>query len=331
MPQERRGNSVPLLPVRHACWYNVPAPVWTCRAHSPASTWSLALESILNPMTERIFVALDLETTGLDPQKDTIIEIGAVRFQGDRILDRFSSLVNPGRKIPLRIQQITGITDRDVVNAPTLAQIAPEILAFVDSGVSGMVAHNASFDLGFMDAANIRFHRPGLDTFELSTILLPGMASYSLGELCRVLGIDLQDAHRALDDAEASARLFMLLNGQIQRMDGRILAQIHAAGEEVEWPPMLLFDEEVRRRQTLLGDDWLSSPGDDDPPTASSPWTPWTRPVVRPSKWTRPSCPQSWTPAVCWPSAWARTSSIERARQKWPAMSSTPSIWGINS
>ena len=221
-------------------------------------------------MPERIFVALDLETTGLDAKKDAIIEIGAVRFQGDRILDRFSSLVNPGRKIPVRIQQITGITDRDVAAAPTLAEIAPEILAFVDSGVSGMVAHNASFDLGFMDAANIRFHRPGLDTFELATILLPGMDSYSLGELCRVLGIPLEDAHRALDDAEASARLFMVLQSQIQHMDGRILAQIYEAGQgqgqAVEWPPLLLFQDEVRHRQADFGEAWPSAQADDEPP-----------------------------------------------------------------
>lgn len=215
--------------------------------------------------TERIFVAVDLETTGLDAQKDAIIEIGAVRIQGDRVIDRFSTLINPGRKIPLRIEQITGITDKDVANAPTLAEIAPEFLAFVDAGVTGVIAHNAGFDLGFLEAANIRFHRPALDTFELSTILLPGMPSYSLGELCRGLGIVLEDAHRALDDAEASARLFMMLNGQIQCMDGRILAQLMAAGAQVDWPPMLLIQDEIRHRQAEFGDDWVAQTQPDTP------------------------------------------------------------------
>ena len=105
--------------------------------------------------TQRIFVAVDLETTGLDAQKDAIIEIGAVRIQGDQVIDRFSTLVNPGRKIPLRIEQITGITDKDVAAAPTLAEIAPELLAFVDASVTGVIAHNASFDLGFLEAAKI--------------------------------------------------------------------------------------------------------------------------------------------------------------------------------
>src|SRR5687768_11548163 len=100
-------------------------------------------------MAERVYVAIDLETTGLDPNRDTIIEIGAVCFQAERVLDRFVSFVNPQRKIPLRIQQITGIRNSDVANAPTLAQVAPELLAFVHSNVAAVVAHNASFDLGF--------------------------------------------------------------------------------------------------------------------------------------------------------------------------------------
>ena len=113
-------------------------------------------------MAERVLVALDLETTGLDPSRDTIIEIGAVRFQGDRVLDRFVTLVNPQRSIPLRITQITGIRNADVANAPVLAAVLPELLAFVTSDVAAIVAHNAGFDLGFLRAAGSAVPSPGL-------------------------------------------------------------------------------------------------------------------------------------------------------------------------
>lgn len=189
----------------------------------------------------RTFVALDLETTGLDPQRDAIIEIGAVRFRADGILDRFTTLVNPQRPIPLYIQQLTGIRDQDVATAPTLDQVIPELLAFVDPQVDAVVAHNVNFDLGFLAAAGVRFHRPALDTCELATILLPGMPSYSLGELARQLDIRLDDAHRALDDAEAAARLFIHLLARIQELPRWILDILVESGDPADWPPLRLF------------------------------------------------------------------------------------------
>ena len=160
-------------------------------------------------MSGRIYVALDLETTGLDAAADAIIEVGAVRFQGRRVLDRFATLVNPRRPIPVRIQQITGIRDADVSGAPLFGAIVPELRAFVGNDVAAIVAHNVAFDLSFLRSHGVEFHRPALDTFELATILLPGQGSYSLGELCHKLEIPLVEAHRALDDAEAAAGLFM--------------------------------------------------------------------------------------------------------------------------
>ncbi|MCB0073983.1 MAG: 3'-5' exoribonuclease, partial [Caldilineaceae bacterium] len=162
-------------------------------------------------MAPRAFVALDLETTGLDANADAIIEIGAVRIEQERVTATFSTLVNPGRRIPLRVQQLTGIRDEDVAVAPSLAMVLPELRAFVGPDVVAVVAHNAAFDLGFLRAAGVNFQRPALDTFELAGILLPGQPSYSLGELCRALAITLDDAHRALDDALATAELFVTL------------------------------------------------------------------------------------------------------------------------
>ena len=121
-------------------------------------------------MTEKVYVAIDLETTGTDARRDAIIEIGAVKFQGEQILDRFSTLVNPQRPIPLRIQQLTGIRDSDVLSAPTIGQAIPELQAFVDNSVSALIAHNTNFDLGFLQAAGVNFHRPAHDTVDLATM-----------------------------------------------------------------------------------------------------------------------------------------------------------------
>ncbi|MEZ4725806.1 MAG: helicase C-terminal domain-containing protein [Caldilineaceae bacterium] len=201
-------------------------------------------------MTERVYVALDLETTGLDAKRDQIIEIGAVRFQGNQILDQFITFVNPGRTIPLRIQQLTGIRNSDVSKASALAAVAPELLAFVGTDVAAVVAHNAGFDMGFLRAAGIHFQRPVLDTFELATILLPSMSSYSLSELCHALQIPLEDAHRALDDALATAHLFNRLNMLLASLPMTTLDTIVEAGHrETEWPPLLLFERARDRRR----------------------------------------------------------------------------------
>lgn len=194
-------------------------------------------------MPERIYVALDLETTGLDPKRDAIIEIGAVCFQGDQVLDRFVTFVNPQRAIPLRIQQLTGIRNRDVSAAPTAVQVAPELLSFVHRDVTAVVAHNAGFDMGFLRTAGINFQRPVLDTFELATILLPNQASYSLGHLCHEFAIVLDEAHRALDDANATARLFMLLQKQTKLLPTRTLQLLVESAQGVDWPPLALFEQ----------------------------------------------------------------------------------------
>ncbi len=210
-------------------------------------------------MTERVYVALDLETTGLDSKRDQIIEIGAVRFQGNRILDQFVTFVNPGRAIPLRVQQLTGIRTNDVAKAPSLAEVAPELFAFVGADVAAVVAHNAGFDMGFLRASGINFQRPVLDTFELATILLPRAGSYSLGELCRQLQISLEDAHRALDDALATAQLFIQLNALLATLPTATIEMIVQSGREVEWPPLMLFEKVYAQHQlgypTPRGDD----------------------------------------------------------------------------
>lgn len=211
-------------------------------------------------MPARVYVALDLETTGLDANQDAIIEIGAVKFTTERVLERFATLVNPRRPIPPRITQITGIRNEDVAHAPTLDRVLPELRAFVDADVYAVVAHNTGFDLGFLTAAGLRFQRPAYDTVELAQILMPGEASYNLGELCLRLDIPLSDAHRAAGDAEATAQLFCTLHRRLLQLPPTILRLIAQSSEESAWALATLFadvaaeaeaEEGARPRQAL--------------------------------------------------------------------------------
>lgn len=213
---------------------------------SPAMPSGARATAVASAGLGRVFVAIDLETTGLDAGRDTIIEIGAVRFQDGVVLDRFETLVNPRRPIPPKITQITGIDDADVEDAPIFREVAPELLAFVGSDASGLVAHNAAFDLGFLRTHGVDFHRPAFDTLELAALLLPRQASYSLGELSHHLHIPLLEAHRALDDAEATAHLFIALLARLDDLPAEVLETLLASGGETEWPPLLLFEDALR-------------------------------------------------------------------------------------
>ncbi len=159
---------------------------------------------------EAPLVALDLETTGLDPERDTIIEVGAVRFLLDgTILDTFQTLVNPGRNLASRIAQLTGIDNDMLLSAPEWAQVRRDVAAFV--GDAPIVGHNVAFDVNFLRSHGVYPRGVLLDTFDLATILLPGLRRYNLGFLAQTLGIPLEDAHRALHDAQATAHIFVAL------------------------------------------------------------------------------------------------------------------------
>ena len=162
------------------------------------------------------YVALDLETTGLDPGRDRITEIGAVRFDGEgRELAVFDRLVNPGRPIPLQISQITGITDADVRGEPPFEALADELAAFV--GESAFVGQNAAFDLTFLAEAGLEFGGPVLDTLRLARILFPEGPG-ALGDLAAELGIEMPVAHRALADARATASVFLALRRRAEAL-----------------------------------------------------------------------------------------------------------------
>ena len=200
-------------------------------------------------MAPRTFVAFDLETTGLNPKRDAIIEFGAVRFQHGGPRDYYSTCINPGRPLPVRIQQLTGIRPADVAGAPAIEEVIPEILSFFANGAQAVVAHSAGFDVSFLRAAGIKLNVPVLDTYELATILLPGQESYSLGELCKDLSIPLEAAHRAGHDAEATAELLLRLLERISVLPETVLETLSEAGRGSKWGPTILFDDELRRRE----------------------------------------------------------------------------------
>lgn len=158
------------------------------------------------------FVAFDLETTGFIPQRDEITEISAVKVVNGKVVDKFSSLVKPNRKISEKITAITGITNEMVADAPRINSVLLEFLKFIEG--YDLVGHNiARFDLKFLDKYLVRMGKSIsckiYDTLKLSKIYFKGMQSYKLTELAKILDIEHTNAHRALSDAEATAELYM--------------------------------------------------------------------------------------------------------------------------
>ncbi len=144
-------------------------------------------------------VALDIETTGLDPDQDAILEIGAVRFNDHRVEAEWTTLINPGRRIPPFITQLTGITDQMVLQSPNIHEVLPDLQAFV--GDDPILGHNVGFDLGFLRRFGILRHNDLVDTYEMAAVLLPTASRYNLGALAQGLGIPAPGAHRGLQDA----------------------------------------------------------------------------------------------------------------------------------
>ena len=154
---------------------------------------------------ESEFVCIDLETTGLNAHSDTIIELGAVKFRRGEVLERYQTFVNPGRRIPDFIRDLTGIEDDKVRRAPRFYQVANEFADFI--GDLPIVGHNVAFDLGFLNAHDLPLHNRNYNTWDLASIFLPTVPEYNLTQLSKHLGIE-HDRHRALGDAEATALVF---------------------------------------------------------------------------------------------------------------------------
>ena len=189
----------------------------------------------------RTYVALDLETTGVDAQRDAIIEIGAVKFRRDEELDTFSTFVDPGRHIPRDITTLTGITDQDVRGAPHLYDVMPNLVRFV--GEQPIIGHSVDFDLRFLQQHSQHFNNEYLDTFELAGVLLPDADRYSLRRLAQMLDVNLEHAHRATHDARASYRVFRAMLLRASELPPRMLKEIIGHGQRVSWNACPFFQE----------------------------------------------------------------------------------------
>lgn len=191
-------------------------------------------------------VAIDLETTGLDPQKDAIIEIAAVRFSGARVEAEWTTLINPGRPIPPLITQLTGITNDMVRTAPPLKAVIQDLEAFV--GDSPVVGHNVRFDLGFLQKQGVLGLAEAIDTYDLAAVLMPTASRYNLGSLGQILGILIPNSHRAMDDARLTHAVYFKLYEQAIQMPIEILAEIVRDSEPVEWDAGWFFTQIMRAR-----------------------------------------------------------------------------------
>ena len=172
---------------------------------------------VTNPKDKKIddeeFVVFDIETTGLNSHTNEIIEIGAVKIKAGRIVDRYSQLINPGRPIPYHITEITSITDEQVANEPKINEVIGKFVDFVGDAV--LVAHNAPFDMGFIKRdikkyLNIDYQCSVIDTLQMARDLFPDLKKYGLGDLNKTLGLALEKHHRAVDDSQATANMFII-------------------------------------------------------------------------------------------------------------------------
>lgn len=181
------------------------------------------------------YVIFDLETTGLSPVNDRIIEIGAVKMCGGKVTDSFSTFVNPQIPIPFNIESLTGISDSMVENAGTIEEILPEFLEFCKGAV--MVAHNAGFDVGFIkektdSILGRKFECTVVDTVALSRALLPSLGKFTLDHVAKALGVPPFNHHRAVDDAEACADIFAAL---IDKLRARGINDLDAINDVEEF------------------------------------------------------------------------------------------------
>ena len=166
------------------------------------------------------FIVVDLETTGLEPNLDSIIEIAAVKVVNGKVVDELTHLVNPHIFVPQETTDITGITTEMLKDSPLFADVVDEYLGwFAEGGV--FVAHNAEFDRSFFNAHLRRMERvelanPYLCTFKLAKTVHPNLPRYGLGALTEVFNIELPQAHRAIHDARATADLLIKFLSTLQ-------------------------------------------------------------------------------------------------------------------
>ena len=171
--------------------------------------------------TGELFTAFDIETTGLDSRRDSIVEIGAMRFSRDGVIEHFAQLIDPGIPMPAAAGRVHNITDAMLAGQPPIQEALPAFLQFAAGSI--VLAHNAPFDCGFVNQGLSRLYDDGYarfpslpnriaDTLSMARELLPGRSHYNLQALASALGLKPQAAHRALDDARICMEIFLYLS-----------------------------------------------------------------------------------------------------------------------
>lgn len=172
-----------------------------------------SVRNIKGQSLDTTYCVLDLETTGFSPRLEKITEIGVMKYQDGKVVDKFSCFVNPEKSIPPRVVEVTGITDDMVRDAETIDKVFPKLLDFIKDSV--LVAHNAEFDVGFLRHVarelGYEFDFTYLDTLSLAYELFPEYKTYKLGRIAKNLGIKVDVAHRALDDVDTTVKVFKVM------------------------------------------------------------------------------------------------------------------------
>src|SRR3984893_13548221 len=199
-----------------------------------------------------IRVALDLETTGLHAEQDVILEVAAVKFQGETILDQMETLIAPGRSIPFRVQRLTGITPQKIATAPPFDAISARLQQFL--GDYPIVGHSIPFDAGFLRRRGLARNNPLIDTFELATGLLPSFPGYCLGQVAQAFGLTVAPGrHRAMVDTLLAMDVFIALHRLLAAVDTPILKDLANLDAPHSWPLLGFFRQQWRNRMEQDG------------------------------------------------------------------------------
>ena len=205
---------------------------------------------VINPKGQDLnteYIVFDIETTGLSQKKNKIIEIGAVKVNDGEEIDRFSEFINPEEPIPYSIEQLTSITDEMVMHAPTVDVILPKFLEFCGDDI--VVAHNAAFDTGFIKKnakdLGIKFDNTIMDTMTLSHVLLPELGKFTLDRVCKALNVKNEHHHRAVDDANATAKIFVKLYEMLVERGVKTVEDVNELGSA--------SDDTIKKGRTYHG------------------------------------------------------------------------------
>ncbi len=194
--------------------------------------------SLSEPLDQTIMVSLDIESTGLDQRTDRIIEIGAVKFRGHQEIEQYSTLINPGRDIPPFITELTGISNQDVADAPSIGDVLPGLIEFL--GDYPMIGHNVAFDAGFLARNGVPVRTQTFDTYDLTYALLPGATEYNLGGLGIAMGLIHESPHRALSDAVVTRDLFLLMLDKLAALPPGVLSEFSRLSAASGWTTGIL-------------------------------------------------------------------------------------------